>query len=302
MQGKGKEQNGENKKFQKNELKEKREEEIANYIEQINKLQEEKKKFETYLEIDEPDIINEGIDLEAINESINELEVKLEEYNQIISKISEINSKIKELENIINLNNKEIEKLEKEISEKENKLSEALKKYNNNKSLSDKELEKQKEIDITKTIMKDKQLNSKSLNTEVSNLRQSFKNHQDKIKAFFDNKNNIIYREINNAAQVVTPAYLFENIQKKCKDFFLKEFNEFLNIYSKIYDINYKFTNLFICSITIFLIFFWNYFPFIIFIAIIIIYFKSKYIYIIPIEYFAFNKLIHKFKIYINTI
>jgi MoxR-like ATPase len=235
----------EKNKNEENSTRKKREEEIADYIKQINKLQEEKKTYETILEVDDMDLATEGIDLVAITESINELEAKLMEYNEITSKINEIYEKIDKLSAIINDNNKKIENLEKDILKKENELSLALNNYNKNKSLGEKEYEKIKDIDITRTKMKNKELSIKNLKEEAFNLRELFKNHQDKIKLIFDSKTNQIYRDINNSSQIVTPSYLFENIQKKSKDFFLKEYNEFSNIYSKIYDIYNKFSNLF---------------------------------------------------------
>ena len=218
---------------------------MKEYIKEIEKLREEKTKYEAILEIDDTDIISEGIDLAAIDESLNELESKIEAYNDTFLKIGEINAKINDINDKINSNKKSIEKLEKELSQKEKELIEANKKYEQNKTLSEKELEKKKDIDINNTIMKNKELNITNLKEEASNLRVIFKNHQEKIKSFLGGKNGEIYREFNNPAQVVTPSYCFENIQKKCKDLFLKEYNDFSNIYSKIYDIKYKFSNLF---------------------------------------------------------
>jgi len=171
----------------------------------------------------------------------------LQEYEQIISKTGSFNDKIKQLKVKIDLNNKEIKNLEKELSSLEKKLSEALNNYNKNKTFYEKELEKQKEIDINTTVMKDKEININNLKTEVNNLRQDFKNTQDEIKEYLRNKNSKIFIEIGvtNSAQIVSPSSLYDNILKKCKDLFLKEFNEFSNIYSKLYDINNRFPNLF---------------------------------------------------------
>jgi len=234
-----------NEDIDNNKKNKTKEEKMDEYIKEIEKLREEKTKYEAILEIDDTDITSEGIDLVAIDESLNELESKIEAYNDTFLKIGEINAKINDINDKINSNKKSIEKLEKELSQKEKELFEANKKYEQNKTLSEKELEKKKDIDINDTIMKDKELNITNLKEEASNLRVIFKNHQEKIKSFLDSKKNKIYREFNNPAQVVTPSYCFENIQKKCKDLFLKEYNDFSNIYSKIYDIKYKFSNLF---------------------------------------------------------
>ena len=227
------------------EIDKKRKEKIDEYLEKIDNLRKEKGQYEAFLNNNgaDEDLLDEGIDLAAIDESINDLELKLEEYKKMISKVNEIDTKIKEINDIINSNNKKIKLLEKKLSQKEKDLSEAIKKYEKNKSLNEKELNKKKEIDITQTIMKDKELNIKNLKDETSSLRQVFKNHQDKIKMFLDSKNNKNYRDIN--AALVIPSNLFENIQRKCKEFFFKEYNEFSKMYSKIYDINYKFSNLF---------------------------------------------------------
>lgn len=215
------------------EIDKKRKEKIDEYLEKIDNLRKEKGQYEAFLNNNgaDEDLLDEGIDLAAIDESINDLELKLEEYKKMISKVNEIDTKIKEINDIINSNNKKIKLLEKKLSQKEKDLSEAIKKYEKNKSLNEKELNKKKEIDITQTIMKDKELNIKNLKDETSSLRQVFKNHQDKIKMFLDSKNNKNYRDIN--AALVIPSDLFENIQRKCKEFFFKEYNEFSKMYSK---------------------------------------------------------------------
>ena len=91
----------------------------------MDKLREEKEKYKAFLNnnFECEELLNEGIDLASIYESINELESKLEEYNKMISIVIEIEPKIKKINDIINSNNNKIKILEKELSHNQKEIS-----------------------------------------------------------------------------------------------------------------------------------------------------------------------------------
>ena len=229
-----------NEKLNEMEIEEEDEEKIQELFAEYDKIKEKKKELENKLNnLEEQHAEYEGIDINNSDENIKDLENKLNINAELIKKIIVIKKNNKKKEKELNsfLNNKE--KLNKKSTEMKKIISNLLNQSNEQKIFYEKEVSNKKNIDITKTIMKEminKENKLEIIKKQMNVIKDNLKNCDKEIKGYLSTKISNISKNYS-FEKIKTPFDFFGDIEKRFKKLFQEEYKIFNELYCEIYDL-----------------------------------------------------------------
>jgi hypothetical protein len=184
---------------------------------------------------------------DIVEQRLKEIESLLEEMGKKISDFNLINNEIKKYEIDIKnikekneLQEKKIKQLNNKLKELEKNISELESTYKFNKEQSVKESIKKKKFNIEETCMKNKKINETEIEDELNKIFMSLKGNASLLRS------KLLLKKLDpliNKNCTSNPYILFNEINTKI--FFLDEYNEFTNIYLKLYELNKRIKNIF---------------------------------------------------------